>query len=115
MTAPAPVGVDITPALIEKFRKAVGADGREADIPDDELTEDLTNAKITVDHFAVGTEGIPNEKYTAWYLRVGTEIFEARRGPVQFTDRFGNDQTGRSTRNPLQVVVKEMKDWVVSW
>jgi hypothetical protein len=34
---------------------------------------------------------------------------------VQFTDRFGNDQTGRSTRNPLQVVVKEMKDWVVSW
>lgn len=114
MTTPAPVGVAITPGLLAEFRKAVGADGR-AEITDDELTGDLTGAKQTVDRYAVGTEGIPDEKYTAWYLRVGTDIFEARRGPVQFTDRFGNDQTGRSTRNPLQVVVREMKDWVVSW
>lgn len=110
---PATVPV-VTEELLAAYRGRVNMDPADTS-QDQELTEDLQRAMIRVDQFADGTTGIPELLFEGWYLKVAAEIFDDRAGPAQFSDRFDNIVTSRSTRDPLRVVLKEMRTYVRHW
>lgn len=104
---------DITAALLAEFRTLVNA--AESTVPDPQLITYLEHAKAMVDRFCAGTTGIEVTLLHSWYKQVGAELFDRDKGPAATFDRFDNVVQQRSTRNPLQVVLREMRLWVPSW
>lgn len=103
----------LTQELLAEFRALVNA--AESTVPDAQLTTYLEHAKLMVDRFCAGTIGIDAALFHSWYKQVGAELFDRDKGPAATFDRFDNVVTQRSTRNPLQVVLREMRLWVPSW
>lgn len=112
MTAPAPDRPEITTELVAAFRAHVNAGEHVGDV---DLRNDLVEAKTLVDNFALGSTGIPEHMFIRWYQAVGAEIFDRRKGPSTFADRFDNVVSARTTRNPLRVVLSEMRDFIPGW
>lgn len=119
MTTPASEPIDggtpesaSTPAVpsVEEFRIYVGATQTDEEV----LVRDLEEAVAHVDDF-IGADPmrpIPDPIRKKWYLQVGAEIFDSSNGPSASTDRFGNPSTVRSSRDPLHVVMREMRRYV---
>lgn len=110
MTAPATPPVDAVPSL-EEFRKFVGAEGDESKT--EALTRDLAAAVELLDDFCKDPyKPIPPATMRRWYLKVGAEMFDENNGPSQYTDRFENVVTARSSRDPMNVVIREVRRYV---
>lgn len=111
MTAPADPAA-LTPELLAQFRGLVNA--AESTVDDTTLQRYLEHAKLLVDRFCAGVE-VDATLLFSWYLQVGAELFDRDKGPAATFDRFDNVVQQRSTRHPLQVVLREMRLWVPSW
>lgn len=104
MTTPA----SAVPTL-DEFREAVG--GNPAN--DGKLQRILDKAVTLVDDFCrEPMRPIPDHMLTDWYIQVGAEIHDQAQGPSQYTDRFENVVSARSSRDPLIVVMREMRRYV---
>ncbi|MGW9567142.1 hypothetical protein [Prescottella equi] len=112
MTAPAPARPEITDELVEQFREHVGGGDT---VTADALRGDLVEAKTLVDNFAQGATAIPAHMFVRWYIAVGAEIFDRRKGPSQFVGQFDTVVAARTTRNPLRVVLAEMRQFIPGW
>ncbi|WMM74260.1 hypothetical protein RCF27_08205 [Rhodococcus pyridinivorans] len=101
--------------LLTKFRTMVRAKDTDAA----QLTEYLTHAKAAVDRRIGATLGIDLTVVRDWYLRVAADLFDRDQAPASnVPDRFGGDavvRQQRSTRNPLQVIERELRMWVPTW
>ncbi|OZE92722.1 hypothetical protein CH298_04275 [Rhodococcoides fascians] len=112
MAAPAtppPAHPDSVPSL-EEFRTFVGAQG---DTHDTALGRDLAAAVEMLDDFCSDPYRlIPVATRKRWYLSVGAEIFDQNAGPSTYTDRFENVVQARSSRDPMNVVIREVRRYV---
>ncbi|CAH0318640.1 hypothetical protein [Rhodococcoides fascians] len=110
MTAPATPPEDPVPSL-EEFAKFVGAEND--DTKTVALTRDLAAAVELLDDFCKNPyKPIPPATMRRWYLKVGAEMFDENNGPSQYTDRFENVVSARSSRDPMNVVIREVRRFV---
>jgi hypothetical protein len=109
MTSPATPPVDAVPSL-EEFRTFVNAkEGTHTEA----LTRDLAAAVELLDDFCKDPyKPIPPATMRRWYLKVGAEMFDENNGPSQYTDRFENVVSARSSRDPMNVVIREVRRYV---
>lgn len=74
---------------------------------------DLDSAVAMVDDFCSSPmRPIPDATLKRWYLSVASEIFDQNSGPSQFTDRFENVVSARSSRDPMHVIIREVRRYV---
>lgn len=110
MTAPATPPEGSVPSL-EEFAKFVGAENDDTKVG--ALTRDLAAAVELLDDFCKDPyKPIPPATMRRWYLKVGAEMFDENNGPSQYTDRFENVVTARSSRDPMNVVIREVRRYV---
>lgn len=110
MTTPTTPPVDAVPSL-EEFATFVGA--RDDDSKTEALTRDLAAAVELLDDFCKDPyKPIPPATMRRWYLKVGAEMFDENNGPSQYTDRFENVVSARSSRDPMNVVIREVRRYV---
>lgn len=108
MTTPIPTHPDAVPSP-EEFRKFVGA----GESDDDVLARELASAIDMLDDFCRDPfRPIPDSVMKRWYLKVGAEMFDDQKGPSTYTDRFENVVQARSSRDPLHVVMREVRRYV---
>lgn len=109
MTTPTTPPVDAVPSL-EEFRTFVNAkEGTRTEA----LTRDLAAAVELLDDFCSDPyKPIPPATMRRWYLKVGAEMFDENNGPSQYTDRFENVVSARSSRDPMNVVIREVRRYV---
>lgn len=92
----------------EEFREFVGAGSVTSD-----LQRDLQRGIEAVDDFCRDPQRpIPDTTLKGFYLLVAAEIFDASQGPSTTTDPFGNARQARSTRDPLQVIMRQARRYV---
>ena len=96
------------PTVVE-FREFVGAG--ESDDP--VLERELAAAIDMLDDFCRDPyRPIPDATMKRWYLKVAAEMFDDQKGPSTYTDRFENVVQARSSRDPLHVVMREVRRYV---
>lgn len=106
---PASANAAAVPSL-EEFREYVGAG---ADGHEQAARRDLDSAIAMVDDFCSDPmRPIPDATMKRWYLNVAAEIFDQNAGPSQFTDRFENVVSARSSRDPMNVIIREVRRYV---
>lgn len=104
--------------LLDVFRETVRAQDA-TKYPAEKLTGYLKRAKYDVDRRIGQTIGIEVDLIRGWYIAVAAELFDRDNAPSpSIPDRFGGDGAvtrQRPTRNPLQVVEREIRLWVPTW
>ncbi|WP_037164960.1 hypothetical protein [Rhodococcoides fascians] len=107
MTAP-----EVEPSTVptvEEFRKFVNADASD----DDALQRDLDTAVEMLDNFCRNPmRPIPPATRRRWNLLVGAELFDETKGPKGYTDSFGNQRQARSSRDPLNVIIRQARHYI---
>ena len=118
MTTPEPDPLAVDEELVAQLRATVRASDATKH-PDEALAGYLTRAKLDVDRRIGSTIGIDVVIIRSWYVAVGAEMFDRDQAPSPgIPDRFGGDgavRPQRSTRNPLQVIEREVRLWVPTW
>ncbi|WP_032390738.1 hypothetical protein [Rhodococcoides fascians] len=110
MTAPATSPEDGPVPSLEEFRTFVNATDSKHD---EALKRDLAAAVELLDDFCKDAyKPIPPNTMRRWYLKVGAEMFDENNGPSQYTDRFENVVSARSSRDPMNVVIREVRRFV---
>lgn len=108
MTTPIPTHPEAVPTLVE-FREFVGAGETDNAV----LARELAAAVDMLDDFCRAPyRPIPDATMKRWYLKVGAEMFDDVKGPSTYTDRFENVVQARSSRDPLHVVMREVRRYV---
>ncbi|WP_143544481.1 MULTISPECIES: hypothetical protein [unclassified Rhodococcus (in: high G+C Gram-positive bacteria)] len=118
MTTPATTSVDggtpesadspVVPT-VEEFREFANATSADAT----KLKEDLDIAVATIDEFCrQPVRPIPAALRKRWYLLVASEIFDASNGPTTSIDAFGNSRQTRSSRDPMHVIIRQVRRYV---
>ncbi|NIL76790.1 hypothetical protein [Rhodococcus sp. B10] len=111
MTTPIPTHPGAVPS-IEEFRNYVGA-GDAPGSNEEALERELAAAVELLDDFCQDPyRPIPDSVMKRWYLKVGAEMFDDQKGPSTYTDRFENVVQARSSRDPLNVVMREVRRYV---
>ncbi|MCD2142344.1 hypothetical protein [Rhodococcus pyridinivorans] len=117
MTTPAPDPLAVDDDLVDRLRKLVRAEDA-TNHPTAEIVDYLERAKLDVDR-RVGGATVQAHVVRSWYLAVAAELFDRDKAPSpNIPDRFGGDGAvlrQRATRNPLQVVEREIRLWVPTW
>lgn len=117
MTSPEPVRPPVDDELIGQLRTLVRATDA-TKVPDEQLAGYLGRAKLGVDT-RIGRAVLPDEIVVGWYLTVAAEMFDREQAPSSnVPDRFGGDaavRQQRSTRNPLLVIERDVRNWVPTW
>ena len=117
MTTPAPDPLAVDEALLARFREVVrGLDV--AKHPDAAMLDYLEGAKLDVDR-RVGGATVPVRTVRDWYVQVAADRFDRDQAPgSNVPDRWGGDaavRPQRSTRNPLAVIERQVRQWVPTW
>ncbi|WP_143546221.1 hypothetical protein [Rhodococcoides fascians] len=109
MTAPEQDSSTVVYPTVEEFREFVKADASE----DGKLKDDLDIAIETIDDFcAKPVKPIPPATRKRWYLLVAAEMFDASNGPSTSIDPFGNARQTRSSRDPMHVIIRQVRRYV---
>ncbi|WP_037190398.1 hypothetical protein [Rhodococcoides fascians] len=109
MTAPEQDSPAVEHPTVEEFRTFVHAG--EAD--DEQLTADLAIAIETIDEFCANpVRPIPPATRKRWYLLVAAELWDVSKGPSTSIDPFGNSRQTRSSRDPMHVIIRQVRRYV---
>ncbi|WP_143546827.1 hypothetical protein [Rhodococcus sp. 06-235-1A] len=109
MTAPEQDSSTVVYPTVEEFRNFVKAEASD----DAKLKDDLDIAIERIDDFcAKPVKPIPPATRKRWYLLVAAEMFDASNGPSTSIDQFGNSRQTRSSRDPMHVIIRQVRRYV---
>ena len=117
MTTPEPDPLAVDAALLARLREVVRALDTTKH-PDASLLGYLELSKLDVDR-RVGSAVVPVPTVRDWYVQVAADRFDRDQAPgSNVPDRWGGDaavRPQRSTRNPLAVIERQVRQWVPTW